>query len=95
MINHLIARTQQPPEPPRMDKQPEPIPATREPFKGTEQNPVPLKTDIDTINFAGLIKMADKLDVPHYEGRWLDDEWPDKLDELRVAVAEAMEKVGK
>ncbi len=95
MINHLIARTQHPPEPPRMDERPEFIPATREPFKGTEQNPVPLKTDIDTINFAGLIKMADKLDVPHYEELWLDDDWPDKEDELRVAVAEAMEKVGK
>ena len=42
MINHLIARTQQPPEPPRMDERPDLIPATREPFKGTEITPVPL-----------------------------------------------------
>ncbi len=64
-------------------------------FQGTEKNPTPLKTDIDTVNFAGLIKLADKLGVRHDEDLWLDDEWPDKEDELRVAVAEAMERVGK
>ncbi len=42
MINHLIARTQQPPEPPRMDERPESAPTTREPFKGTDSNPMPL-----------------------------------------------------
>lgn len=64
-------------------------------FDGTADNPIPLTTDIDTINFAGLIKMADKFGVPHNEDKWLDDEYPDKTDDLRVAVAEAMEKVGK
>lgn len=55
-------------------------------------NPIPLKVDVDTIGFKGLIKLACELNVPHDESQWLDDEWPDKVDELRVAVAEAMER---
>lgn len=64
-------------------------------FDGTADNPLPLTTDINTINFAGLVKLADKLDVPHDESQWLDDDWTFREDLLRVAVAEAMEKVGK
>lgn len=35
---------------------------------------------------------ADILNVEY--DQWLDDEWPDREDDLRVAVAEAMGKVG-
>jgi hypothetical protein len=33
--------------------------------------------------------------VEHNQEQWLDDDWPDKENELRTAVAEAMERVGK
>ncbi len=45
--------------------------------------------------FDSLIKWAIELNVPERHAEWLDDEWQDKEDALRVAVAEAMEKVGK
>ena len=143
MINHLIARTQQPPEPPmvaiksmnepvkaikpydlyhmdkraaeppRMDDPPDPANATHllgtstlghtEGFKGlfshlceaNKKTPIPLETNIETICFSGLIKLADKFGVSHNESQWTDDEWIDREDELRVLVAETMEKVGK
>lgn len=89
----------------RPDEQPDPAPNTRKQSSGTDRaysafhgeinNPLPLTTDVDTVNFAGLIKMADKYGVPHNEDQWLDDDWPFREDLLRVAVAEAMEKVGK
>ncbi len=50
---------------------------------------------VDDIPFLTLAKWADSLGVSHNESQWLDDEWPDKEDELRVAVAEAMEKKKK
>lgn len=64
-------------------------------FDGESECPLPLVQNIESVNFSGLIKLADKFVVPHDEDQWLDDEWPDKEDELRVAVAEAMGKVGK
>ena len=54
--------------------------------------PIPLETDIDTIHFAGLLKLADKLGVPHNEDRWLDDDFPDKEDELRVKLIDKLER---
>ena len=83
------------PASPPVGEQPEPEQLGPCTSWGPETNPMPLRTDIDTINFAGLIKLADKLDVPHDEGDWFDDEFPDKEDALRIAVAEAMGKVGK
>lgn len=102
MINHLIARTQQPPGPPRMDDPPDPAPTTPEqrssfgtPFEGSETCPVPLETNIETMCFNSLIKLADKFGISHNESEWPDDEWPDREDALRVAVAEAMKKETK
>jgi len=50
---------------------------------------------VGDLNFEVLIIWADILKVPHNESQWLDDDFPDKTDELRVAVAEAMGKMGK
>ena len=50
---------------------------------------------VDDMEFDTLIVWADILKVPHNENYWTDDDMPDKTDELRVAVAEAMGKVGK
>ncbi len=74
-------------------------------FDGTETNPVPLggkvgsttiiEAIVETLPFMTVIAIANILKVPHNYTEWLDDDFPDKKDELRVAVAEAMEKVGK
>ncbi len=50
---------------------------------------------VEDMEFDVLIAWADILDVPHDENYWTDDDMPDKTDDLRVAVAGAMEKVGK
>ncbi len=50
---------------------------------------------VDGLTFRQLCSAADRYGVPHNEDRWLEDDIPDKTDELRVAVAEAMGKVGK
>ncbi len=50
---------------------------------------------VEDMEFDVLIVWADILKVPHDENYWTDDDMPDKTDELRVAVAGAMEKVGK
>ena len=50
---------------------------------------------VEDMEFDVLIAWADILTVPHDENQWLDDEYPDKTDELRVAVADAMGKVEK
>lgn len=42
-----------------------------------------------------LVGWADILNVEHDFEQWLDDDYPDKEDELRVKVAEAMRKVGE
>ncbi len=73
----------------------EPAKAPEQRFDGTQPNPLPLGQDVELMGFRALVNWADKLGVSHDEGHWLDDEWPDKEDELRVAVAEAMGKVGK
>ena len=55
MINHLIARTQQPPEPPRMDEEPDEGPYSTVStdgkwlgFQGTKTTPMPLGGKHDT-----------------------------------------------
>ena len=65
---------------------------------GESKNPVPLGESmthypeqfVESFPFSTLIIWADILNVPHDEYHWPD---PDKEDDLRVAVAEAMEKV--
>ena len=66
-------------------------------FDGKLASPMPLggTNYIDGLTFRQLCSVADRYSVPHNEDQWLDDEFPDKEDDLRVAVAEAMEKVGK
>ena len=71
---------------------PEQAPAS---FNGRAHNPLPLGQDVELMGFRALVNWADKLGVPHDEDQWLDDEWPDKENELRVAVAEAMGRTGK
>ena len=46
---------------------------------------------VETLDFDKLIALADILDVEHEEKQWLDDEYPDKEDELGLRVAEAMQ----
>ena len=50
---------------------------------------------VDCLSFDTLIIWADILSVPHDEHTWMDDDWIDFEDKLRVAVGNAMEKVGK
>ena len=50
---------------------------------------------VDDLSFDVLIGWADVLGVEHDEKQWLDDMWPEKESELRVEVAEAMERIGK
>ena len=74
-------------------------------FAGKEITPMPLKQPIpvkvaainwvDGLTFRQLCSAADRYNIPHDEDQWPDDEYPDKTDELRVAVADAMGKVGK
>ena len=45
---------------------------------------------IDALEFDALIKWADLLGVEHEEKMWFDDEWPDRENNLRVDVGEAM-----
>ncbi len=47
---------------------------------------------VDEMTFEALLLEADNLGVPHDEGGWLDDEYPDKEDELRVEVINAYQK---
>ena len=46
---------------------------------------------IDSLSFSAIIQWADTYDIPHYEDQWLDDEWPDREDELRVQVKECVQ----
>ena len=50
---------------------------------------------VEDLEFDTLLVWADILKVSPDENQWLDDDWPDREDDLRVAVAEAMGKVGK
>ncbi len=44
---------------------------------------------VEDMPFDTLILWADLLGVEHNEKQWFDDEWPDKENELRVAVVKA------
>ncbi len=50
---------------------------------------------VEDMEFDVLIAWADILNVPHDEHAWMDDDWTYFENDLRVAVAGAMEKVGK
>lgn len=50
---------------------------------------------VEELDFDILIAWADILKVRHDEDVWLDDVWPDKEDQLRVEVGDAMAKVGR
>ncbi len=80
--------------------------APHEGFKGTETTPIPLggsetgsatilEIIVETMEFKSLIAIADILGISHNYGEWLDDDWHDKENDLRVAVTEAMERIGK
>lgn len=102
-------RPTEPPESPTIPNRPAPTRRTAphgqpEPFDGTQENPMPLKQPVgdvaltnwvDGLTFCQLCSVADRYDVPHNETQWHDGDWPDKEDELRVAVAEAMGKMGQ
>lgn len=45
---------------------------------------------VQDMSFEHLIMEADMLGVTHDEEHWLDDEWPDKEDQLRVDVIGAV-----
>ena len=45
---------------------------------------------VQSMSFDELIMEADMLGVDHDEEHWLDDEWPDKEDALRVDVISAV-----
>lgn len=48
---------------------------------------------IDDLSTEDLIGLANELKVQHNSEQWLDDEWPDKEDDLRVDVEEEMRRV--
>ena len=45
---------------------------------------------VSMLSFENLIEVADVLKVPHDEDHGTDDDYPDKEDALRMAVAEAL-----
>jgi len=49
---------------------------------------------VEDIDFDTLIMWADTLGVEHDEGQWLDDMWPDRDNDLRMSVGNAMRLVG-
>ena len=49
----------------------------------------------EDLEFGVLIGWADILAVDHNENEWLDDEWPDREDELRAEVADALFVAGE
>lgn len=54
-----------------------------------------IETFVEKLDFDLLIGWADMLKVPHNEDEWFDDDYVDREDTLRVAIAEAMMQVGR
>lgn len=50
---------------------------------------------VEDLTFEALVIWADILEVEHDENAWIKDIWIEKENELRLAVGEAMAKVGK
>ncbi len=70
----------------------------KRPLKKPEKSSTTIMENIvDALDFPLLIAWAEILKVDHFDimGDPLDDELPDKEDKLRIAVADAMGKVGK
>ena len=49
---------------------------------------------VEDLAFDSLLIEADNLGVPHDEECWLDDDYPDKEDALRVEVINALNELG-
>lgn len=47
---------------------------------------------VEDIELETVLVYCDTYQVPHDEEQWLDDDYPDKEDALRVALIDAMEK---
>jgi len=87
-----------------MQDTPEPSSASERPPEASEQLPVAglIEQLVEGMTYDVLFAWADQLGVTynkHYwidnKDFWLDDDWPENEDELRVAVVDAMERVGK
>ncbi len=49
---------------------------------------------VESMDLAIVIAWADRLGVEHDKESWLDDEYPDKENDLRDRLAEKMGQVG-
>ncbi len=50
---------------------------------------------VEDMEFDVVLTWAETFAVPFDTSQWLDDDWVEMEDALRVAVAEAMENIGK
>ncbi len=50
---------------------------------------------VESMDFAEVIVWANKLGVEHDKESWLDDEYPEKENDLRVRLATAMAQIGE
>ena len=50
---------------------------------------------VEELEFDTLLIWADILGVDCDENQWSDDDWVDRMEELQVAVAEAMVNLGR
>ena len=50
---------------------------------------------VESMSLAQVIAWANILGVEHDKESWLDDEYPEKEDNLRVSLAEKMAQVGE
>ena len=50
---------------------------------------------VETLDFDKLLLWANIFSVPHYEAEWMDDEWPDREDDLRADVVDAIDKFNR
>ncbi len=49
---------------------------------------------VECLDLTTLLAWADIFKIPHLVDQWKEDDWCETEDELRVAVADAMGKVG-
>jgi hypothetical protein len=47
---------------------------------------------VESLDFDEQIFLANKLDVEHDEGSWLDDMYPQKMEELKEQIEDALRK---
>ncbi len=53
------------------------------------------ETFVESMNLTQVIAWANTLGVEHHKESWLDDEYPEKEDDLRVRLVETMTQVGE